>query len=80
MTDLYEDLKQKNSSQTVQEEAGKRLKNIKDEVDRMKRAMEDKDKQIQGSPPFQFTHVVVQTEQCACADAINNGKFCVPST
>lgn len=52
VTDLYEELKQKNSSQTVQEEAGKRLKNIKDEVDRMKRAMEDKDKQIQGSPAF----------------------------
>lgn len=52
VTDLYEDLKQKNSSQTVQEEARKRLKNIKDEVDRMKRAMENKDKQIQGSPPF----------------------------
>lgn len=52
VTDLYENLKQNNSSQTIQEEAGKRLKNIIDEVDSMKRAMEDKDKKIQGSPPF----------------------------
>lgn len=51
MTDLYENLKQNNSSQTIQEEAGKRLKNIIAEVDSMKRAMEDKDKKIQGSPP-----------------------------
>ena len=51
MTELFEDLKQKTSSQTVQEEGGRRLKNITDEVEEMKRAMEDKHRQIQGSPP-----------------------------
>lgn len=51
VTKLFEDLKQKNSSQAIQEEAGKRLKNILDEVEKMKREMEDKHKQIQGTPP-----------------------------
>lgn len=50
LTGLFEDLKQKNSSQTTQGEAGTRLKNIVDEVEKMKRAMEDKHRQIQGTP------------------------------
>lgn len=55
VTKLFEDLKQKNSSQAIQEEAGKRLKNILDEVEKMKRDMEDKHKQIQGTlPPHPF--------------------------
>lgn len=50
VTRLFEDLKQKNSSQTIQDEAGKRLKNITDEVEKMKQAIEDKQRQIQGTP------------------------------
>lgn len=49
MSRLFEDLKQRNSSQSVQEQAGERLKNIVDEVEKMRRAMEDKHRQIQGS-------------------------------
>lgn len=51
ITELFEALKQNNSSQTIQGEAGKRLKTIVDEVEKMKRAMEDKQRQIQGTPP-----------------------------
>lgn len=50
LTKLFEDLKQKNASQTIQDEAGKRLKSVVDEVERMKRGMEDKLRQIQGTP------------------------------
>lgn len=58
VTDLFEDLKRKNSSQSVQEEAGRRLKNIKDEVEKMKTAMEDKDRQIQGSAPLSKSRIL----------------------
>lgn len=51
LTKLFEDLKQKNASQTIQDEVGKRLKEVVDEVERMKRGMEDKLRQIQGTPP-----------------------------
>lgn len=70
MTKLFEDLKQKNSSQTVQDEAGKRLKAIVDEVEKMKRKMEDKHRQIEGTP--------LPNEQCARADAVNRVSSVFP--
>lgn len=45
----FELLKQKNSTQTDQGEAGKRLKTIMEEAEKMKSQMEDKLRQIQGS-------------------------------
>ncbi|XP_039664896.1 laminin subunit beta-4 [Perca fluviatilis] len=44
---LFELLKQKNSNQTVQSEAGERLKNIVEEAEKMKKQVEDKLQQIQ---------------------------------
>lgn len=49
MVKLFEVLKQKNSNQTVQGEVGDRLKNIMEEAENMKRLVEDKLRQIQGS-------------------------------
>lgn len=51
LTRMFEDLRQQNASQTIQGEAGRRLKDVVDEVERMKRGMEDKLRQIQGTPP-----------------------------
>ncbi|XP_029687706.1 laminin subunit beta-4 isoform X3 [Takifugu rubripes] len=47
LTKMFEELQQKNASQTVQGEAGERLKKVVDEVEKMKRGMEDKLRQIQ---------------------------------
>ncbi|XP_067447150.1 laminin subunit beta-4 [Thunnus thynnus] len=44
---LFEILKQKNKNQTVQDEAGKRLKSIVDEAEMLKRQVEDKLRRIQ---------------------------------
>ncbi|TDH10018.1 hypothetical protein EPR50_G00093320 [Perca flavescens] len=44
---LFELLKQKTSNQTVQSEAGERLKNIVEEAEKMKKQVEDKLQQIQ---------------------------------
>lgn len=49
MRKLFEILKQKNKNQTVQDEAGKRLKSIVDEAEMLKRQVEDKLRRIQGS-------------------------------
>lgn len=49
MTKLFELLKQKNENETDQSGAGERLKNITEEVERMKRQVEDKLRQIKGS-------------------------------
>lgn len=51
VTSLFEDLKQRNTSQTIQGDAAKRLKDIVDEVEKMRKDMEDKHRQIQGNPP-----------------------------
>lgn len=51
LTKMFEELQQKNASQTIQDEVGQRLKNVVDEVEKMKRGMEDKLRQIQGTPP-----------------------------
>lgn len=64
LTKLLEDLKQKNSSQTIQDEARKRLKDVMDEVERMKRGMEDKLRQIQGTP---LLHERVHGLMCTCS-------------
>lgn len=49
VTKLFELLKQKNENETDQSGAGERLKNITEEVERMKRQVEDKLRQIKGS-------------------------------
>lgn len=73
VTRLFEVLKQKNASQTTQGEAGKRLKDIVDEVEKMKRGLEDKHRQIQGTaPPNEHRAMVVVNMWNS------NGKFCVP--
>ena len=46
---LFEVLKQKNLSQAGQGDAAERLKNIKEEAEKMKKQLADKFKQIQGS-------------------------------
>lgn len=51
LTQMFQELQQKNASQTVQDQAGRRLKGVVDEVEKMKRDMEDKLRQIQGTPP-----------------------------
>lgn len=76
MTQLFEDLKQNSSSRIVQDEAGKRLKNITDEVEKMKREMEDKQRQIQGNPPTPPSRAAALPD--VDADAVNAGKFRVP--
>lgn len=49
MTTLFELLKQNSVTHTAQNEAEKRLKNIVEQVEKMKKEMEDKLKQITGS-------------------------------
>lgn len=75
VTSLFEDLKQKNASQTIQGDAAKRLKDIVDEVEKMKKDMEDKNRQIQGTHPPSASRLgqMVKTVSCAC------GQLCVPS-
>lgn len=46
---LFEGLNQRNSNQLVQSEAGERLKKIVEEAENMKRQVDDKLRQIQGS-------------------------------
>lgn len=76
MTRLFEELKQRNSSQTVQDEAGKRLRNITEEVEKMKIAMEDKDRQIRGRP------LLIGQRSCwgggGRSAGLNTGEFCLP--
>lgn len=45
----FELLKQKNVNQTIQGEAGERMKNIVEQAEKIKRQVEDKLRQIQGS-------------------------------
>ena len=49
MMKLFEVLKQKNLSQAGQGDAAERLKNIKEEAEKIKKQLADKFKQIQGS-------------------------------
>lgn len=53
MTKLFELLKQKKANQTSQSEAEKQLKDIVAEVEKLKKQMQDKLREIQGS--FGFT-------------------------
>lgn len=46
---VFELLKQKNTNQADQAEAGKRLKDIVEQADKMKKEVQDKFTQIQGS-------------------------------
>lgn len=50
LTKMLEELQRRNASQTIQDEAGQRLKSVVDEVEKMKRGMEDKLRQIEGTP------------------------------
>lgn len=52
---LFEVLKEKNLNQTVQGEAGERLKKIMEEAENMKREVEDKLTQIQGGTLLQYS-------------------------
>lgn len=49
MNKQFELLKQKNVNQTIQGEAGERMKNIVEQAEKIKRQVEDKLRQIQGS-------------------------------
>lgn len=51
LTRMFGELQQRNASQSVEGEAGRRLKEVVDEVEKMRRGMEDKLRQIQGTPP-----------------------------
>uniref|UniRef100_A0A4W6C4H5 Laminin subunit beta-1 n=1 Tax=Lates calcarifer TaxID=8187 RepID=A0A4W6C4H5_LATCA len=59
---LFEVLKEKNLNQTVQGEAGERLKKIMEEAENMKREVEDKLTQIQGGTLLQYS-VCRRTDQ-----------------
>lgn len=53
MTEMFEELQQRDAGQTIQDEAGRRLRGVVEEVEKMRRGMEDKLRQIQGTPPPQ---------------------------
>lgn len=54
MTKLFELLKQKSKNQTAQGEAAKQIQKLKEQAEAMKKQVEDKLRQIQGSVPFKF--------------------------
>lgn len=63
---LFELLKDKNLNRTVQGDAEERLKNIMEEAETMKKQMEDKLTQIQGS--ISALTCIIQSDDCMLQD------------